>query len=120
MEAQNDDKTDSGKVLEVLEDGRANPYHLRKRTGLSKQRINRILNRLQANDRVEKVNRGLYELAEDPDIGSVGDPTEVEMELECPHCEHTEQYTPGEVMDAIQHLAAHVAVEHGDDAGDSR
>mgnify|MGYP000303693980 CR=1 FL=1 len=69
MEAQNDDKTASEKVLDVLEEGRANPLHLRERTDLSKQRLNRVLNRLRANGRVTKVTRGLYEIGDDAGDG---------------------------------------------------
>ncbi|UPV73186.1 hypothetical protein M0R89_11570 [Halorussus limi] len=65
MEAQNDDKTASEKVLDVLEDEyRATPYLLRERTDLSKQRLNRVLNRLRASGDVTKVCRGLYEIGD--------------------------------------------------------
>lgn len=59
------DKHDE-QVLEVLKDGRANPLHLREKTGLRKQRVNDSLERLQSAGWVRKVTRGLYELVEDP------------------------------------------------------
>jgi len=50
-------------IIEVMQDeGRVNPLRLRQRTDLRKQRINRALNQLVANERVRKVCRGLYEL----------------------------------------------------------
>lgn len=55
---------DADAILDVLCDGRANPYLLRERTGLSKQRVNHALNRLGAAGWVSRVTRALYELPE--------------------------------------------------------
>ena len=56
----------SEQVIGVLRDEfRATPLLLRERTGLRKQRVNRVLNRLRAEGRVVKVTRGLYEIDED-------------------------------------------------------
>ena len=62
MAEQQEDKSASEQIIEVLRDGRANPYLLRERTDVRKQRINRVLNRLQAQGRVNKVCKALYEL----------------------------------------------------------
>lgn len=53
-------------VLEVLREGRANPKHLKERTGLNDQQINYALNQLRAAGWVTKVTTGLYELVGDP------------------------------------------------------
>jgi predicted transcriptional regulator len=53
-------------VLTVIEEGRANPLHIREETGLSKQRVNDSLDRLCSAGWVKKVTRGLYELVDDP------------------------------------------------------
>lgn len=53
-------------VIGVLKEGRANPMYLREQTGLSKQRVNDALQRLQSAGWVRKVTRGLYELVDDP------------------------------------------------------
>jgi Sugar-specific transcriptional regulator TrmB. len=53
------------RVLDVLADGRANPFLLRKETGLSKGAVNTVLNRLARAGLVEQVVRGLYEITED-------------------------------------------------------
>lgn len=53
-------------VLEVLEEGRANPKYLKERTGLNDQQINYALNQLRAAGWVKRVTKGLYELVEDP------------------------------------------------------
>ena len=53
-------------VIDVLEEGRANPLHLKKRTGLNDQQINYALNQLIAAGWVEKIEKGLYELEVDP------------------------------------------------------
>lgn len=55
-------------VLEVLEQGRANPLHIREQSGLSKQRVNDSLDRLRSAGWVRKVTRGLYQLVEDPRV----------------------------------------------------
>ena len=49
-------------VLEVLTDGRANPYLIREETGYGKGEINTVLNRLARAGYVEQVTRGLYEM----------------------------------------------------------
>ena len=53
-------------VIEVLEEGRANPKLLKDRTGLNDQQVNYALNQLIAAGWVEKVTTGLYELNLDP------------------------------------------------------
>jgi DeoR/GlpR family transcriptional regulator of sugar metabolism len=62
------DESTAEQILTVLSDGRANPLHLREQTGARKQQINKTLNRLQAQGKVEKVTRGLYELADDEEF----------------------------------------------------
>jgi len=52
-------------VLVVLAEGRANPYHIRERTGLDKGATNTVLNRLARGGYVEQVTRGLYEITEE-------------------------------------------------------
>ena len=68
MTDENQENSTAEQILDVLADGRANPLHLREQTGARKQRINKALNRLQAQGRVEKVTRGLYELADDEEF----------------------------------------------------
>jgi len=51
-------------VLDVLADGRANPYLLREETGLGKGDVNTVLNRLARAGLVRQVTRGLYEVTE--------------------------------------------------------
>jgi Mn-dependent DtxR family transcriptional regulator len=58
------DKRDR-EVLEVLADGRANPYLIREETGLSKGDTNTVLNRLGRLGAIEQVTRGLYKLTDD-------------------------------------------------------
>jgi len=53
-------------VIEVLEEGRANPKLLKDRTGLNDQQVNYALNQLIAAGWVKKVTTGLYELEVDP------------------------------------------------------
>lgn len=53
-------------VLEVLEEGRANPKHLKDRTGLNDQQVNYALHQLIAAGWVHKITTALYELEEDP------------------------------------------------------
>ena len=53
-------------VIDVLEEGRANPLYLKNRTGLNDQQVNYALNQLIAAGWVEKVEKGLYGLHEDP------------------------------------------------------
>jgi DNA-binding IclR family transcriptional regulator len=52
-------------VLQVLAEGRANPYLIREKTGLSKGDTNTVLNRLGRLGAIEQVTRGLYELTDD-------------------------------------------------------
>jgi DNA-binding IclR family transcriptional regulator len=69
MDEQSDDRTDSERILAVLEDEyRANPLLIRQRTDLPKQRVYRILNRLCVSGDAKKVCKGLYQ------IGDAGDP----------------------------------------------
>ena len=51
-------------VLEVLYDGRANPYLIREETELDKGDTNTVLNRLARAGYVKQVTRGLYEITE--------------------------------------------------------
>jgi DNA-binding IclR family transcriptional regulator len=51
-------------VLELLYEGRANPYLIREETGLNKGDTNTVLNRLGRAGCVEQVTRGLYEITE--------------------------------------------------------
>ena len=51
-------------VLEVLYDGRANPYLIREETALDKGDTNTVLNRLARAGYVKQVTRGLYEITE--------------------------------------------------------
>lgn len=53
-------------VVNVLKEGRANPYYIREQTGIDKQNINTYLNKLIAAGWVRKITTGLYELVEDP------------------------------------------------------
>lgn len=55
-----------GWVIDVLEEGRANPLHLKNRTGLNDQQVNYALNQLIAAGWVDKVEKGLYGLHRDP------------------------------------------------------
>lgn len=57
------DDRDRG-VLQVLADGRANPYLLREETGLEKSDVNTVLVRLARAGLVTRVTRGLYEITE--------------------------------------------------------
>ncbi|MDB2283677.1 hypothetical protein PM038_00105 [Halorubrum ezzemoulense] len=52
-------------VLEVLSDGRANPYLIRDKTGLDKGDTNTVLNRLGRSGYVRQITRGLYEITEE-------------------------------------------------------
>lgn len=51
-------------VLEVLAEGRANPYLIRDKTGLDKGDTNTVLNRLGRAGYVRQVTRGLYEITD--------------------------------------------------------
>lgn len=51
-------------VLNVLADGRANPYLIREETGLSKGDVNTVLNRLGRSGLVVQVTQGLYRITE--------------------------------------------------------
>lgn len=51
-------------VLQVMVDGRANPYLIREETGLDKGDVNTVLVRLARLGYVEQVTRGLYEITE--------------------------------------------------------
>jgi len=51
-------------VLEVLADGRANPYLIRNETGLDKGDTNTVLTRLGRAGYVRQVTRGLYEITD--------------------------------------------------------
>ena len=51
-------------VLEVLYDGRANPYLIREETELDKGDTNTVLNRLARAGYVKQVTRGLYEITD--------------------------------------------------------
>ncbi|WP_202593743.1 hypothetical protein [Halolamina rubra] len=61
-------------VLEVLADGRANPYLIRNETGLDKGDTNTVLTRLGRAGYVRQVTRGLYEITDRgrEEIGVVG------------------------------------------------
>lgn len=52
-------------VLEVMADGRANPYLIREETELDKGDVNTVLVRLARLGYVEQVTRGLYEITEE-------------------------------------------------------
>lgn len=52
-------------VLRSMADGRANPYLIRERTGLSKGDVNTVLNRLARAGLIRQVTRGLYEITDD-------------------------------------------------------
>lgn len=52
-------------VLEVLANGRANPYLIREETGLSKGDANTVLVRLSRAGLIRQVTRGLYEITDD-------------------------------------------------------
>jgi len=55
------------RVLDVLKrEQRANPLRVRDVTGMEKQRVNDALGSLVDAGWVRRVNRGLYELVEDP------------------------------------------------------
>ena len=51
-------------VLEVMVDGRANPYLIREETELDKGDVNTVLVRLARLGYVEQVTRGLYEITD--------------------------------------------------------
>ena len=51
-------------VLEVMADGRANPYLIREETDLDKGDVNTVLVRLARLGYVEQVTRGLYEITD--------------------------------------------------------
>lgn len=53
---------DDRAVLEVLLDGRANPYLIREETGMNKTDVNTVLNRLGRSGYLIQVTRGLYEI----------------------------------------------------------
>ena len=52
-------------VLDVLADGRANPYLIREETGMSKGDVNTVLNRLGRAGYLRQVTRGLYEISDE-------------------------------------------------------
>lgn len=52
-------------VLEVLTEGRANPFLIRERTDMGKGEVNTILNRLGRHGYLKQVTRGLYEITDD-------------------------------------------------------
>jgi predicted transcriptional regulator len=55
-------------IIEVLSRGRANPHHIRENTSINtKETVQYHLRQLRADERVEKVNRGLYTIVEDVD-----------------------------------------------------
>lgn len=56
-------------IIDVLDEGRATPRYLSKRTGESRQLVSKRLRDLQMASIVEQIDRGLYELnpAEVPD-----------------------------------------------------
>jgi transcription initiation factor IIE alpha subunit len=87
----NQNKSASEQVIDILdEEKRANPLLIRERTGLKKQRVNRILNRLRANGRVTKVTTGLYEIDYSPDSSIAGNPEDVDSITESKSdCGHT-------------------------------
>lgn len=52
-------------------EGRATPHHIKVNTSIdAKETVQYHLRNLRAEDRVQKVSRGLYELADDTDDGS--------------------------------------------------
>lgn len=59
-------------VLDTLADGRATPAALADWGGVSISSVHNALRSLRAAERVEKVHDGLYELADDPRDGEVG------------------------------------------------
>jgi len=65
MDNSNDDQSASEQIITVFRDEfRVTPLLLRERTGLRKQRVNRVLNRLRAEGRIVKITKGLYEIDE--------------------------------------------------------
>jgi len=52
-------------VLEVLAEGRANPYLIREETGLSKGAVNTVLNRIGRGGLAKQITKGLYEITAD-------------------------------------------------------
>lgn len=69
-------------ILDVLEEGRANPGYLAERTGESSQLMNNRLRDLMMADYVEKIHSGLYGLKEQP---SSDDPESGEKDQENPN-----------------------------------
>lgn len=65
MDPEDLNETDH-EILEVLEGGRCNPGFIIEQTDLSKGTVHSHLRTLVLTDHVEKVHRGLYELADDP------------------------------------------------------
>ena len=66
MGDSNGEKSAPEQILDVFRDEfRVTPLLLREHTGLRKQRVNRILNRLRAEGEITKVTTGLYEIDED-------------------------------------------------------
>lgn len=71
MEQQMDDPTEEfdelhWKIIDVLREGRGTPSYLSDRTGESRQLMSQRLRDLRLAGTVEKIHKGLYELAEDP------------------------------------------------------
>lgn len=75
MVNENYEPTDrEDEIIDVMRDeGRANPYLLRDRTGYSKGDVNTALSNLTSAGWVKKVTRGLYEFVEDPRARDVED-----------------------------------------------
>lgn len=53
-------------IIEELREGRNTPANLAERVGVSRQYASQRIKRLTEHDIIEKVDRGLYELKEDP------------------------------------------------------
>lgn len=53
-------------IIEVLREGRATPSYLSKRTDESRQLVSQRLRDLRLTGTVEKIDKGLYELVDDP------------------------------------------------------
>ena len=67
--------TEEDVLVVMREEGRANPYLIRQRTGHDKGAVNTALSRLTSAGWVRKVTRGLYEFVDDPrtDQGEASD-----------------------------------------------
>lgn len=127
MTDEHQENSTSDQIIAVLNEGRANPYHLREETGARKQQINKILNRLRAQGKVKKVCRGLYaldETATDPDPQDDGMPAHSTLDTSstdgrCPSCatwalrEYEDRYV-------CRECEAEFTRKGGDSAGDSR